>query len=232
MGAKLVKSLVLNLPPSCRIVASGHGTGCRSDEGGRWLMGFPKTTGSEDEALARKRLELVIVGASASLSRTHPIANVPLRRDIQSSGEIPLLIRCRCSHGGSTIQFMVGGSRDPGLLRRLLIKASGRVAGTIRARTFFSSLLSRIHRLLQAVMKPPCPGSARRRCKPPSRRQIRSASYAALPRPLRSNYGDPFALPCRFPASLPGREQLFAAGAARRSRKRPLNQLILKVYWR
>jgi hypothetical protein len=52
------------------------------------------------ETLARKRLELVIVGArSASLSRTHPIANVPLRRDIQSSGEIPLLIRCRCSDG-------------------------------------------------------------------------------------------------------------------------------------
>ncbi len=95
----------------------------------------------EDETLARKRLELVIVGArSTSLSRTDPIANVPLRRDIQSSGEIPLLICCRCSDGGSAIQFMVGGSRDPGPLRRqsvvpkrLLIKASGRVSGTMRS---------------------------------------------------------------------------------------------------
>src|SRR5580692_3184757 len=120
MGAELVKSLVLNLPPSCRIVASGHGTGCRSDEGDRWLMRLSQNYWREDETLARKRLELVIVGArSASLSRTHPIANVPLWRDIQSSGEIPLLIRCRCSDGGSTIQFMVGGSRDPGPLRRL-----------------------------------------------------------------------------------------------------------------
>src|ERR1700738_2641948 len=113
MGAELVKSLVLNLPPSCRIVASGHGTGCRSDEGGRWLMGLSQNYWREDATLARKRLELVIVGArSASLSRTHPIANVPLRRDIQSSGEISLLIRYRCSDGGSTIQFMVGENRD------------------------------------------------------------------------------------------------------------------------
>jgi hypothetical protein len=82
-------------------------------------MGLSQNYWREDETLARKRLELVIVGArSASLSRTHPIANVPLRRDIQSSGEIPLLTRCRCTDGGSTIQFMVGGSRDPGLLRR------------------------------------------------------------------------------------------------------------------
>ena len=76
MGAELVKSLVLNLPPSCRIVASGHGTGCRSDEGGRGLMGLSQNYWREDETLARKRLELVIVGASvASLSRAHPIAN-------------------------------------------------------------------------------------------------------------------------------------------------------------
>jgi hypothetical protein len=82
-------------------------------------MGLSQNYWREDETLARKRLELVIVGArSASLSRTHPIANVPLRTDIQSSGEIPLLTRCRCTDGGSTIQFMVGGSRDPGLLRR------------------------------------------------------------------------------------------------------------------
>jgi len=67
-------------------------------------MGLSQNYWREDETLARKRLELVIVGArSASLSRTHPIANVPLRRDIQSSGEIPLLIRCRCSDGGSMI---------------------------------------------------------------------------------------------------------------------------------
>jgi hypothetical protein len=63
-------------------------------------MGLSQNYWREDETLARKRLELVIVGArSASLSRTDPIANVPLRRDIQSSGEIPLLIRCRCSDG-------------------------------------------------------------------------------------------------------------------------------------
>src|ERR1700737_1248548 len=49
MGAELVKSLVLNLPPSCRIVASGHGTGCRSDEGGRWLMGLSQNYWREDE---------------------------------------------------------------------------------------------------------------------------------------------------------------------------------------
>ena len=132
-------NVILNLPPSCRIVASGHGTGCRSDEGGRWLMGLSQNYWREDETLARKRLELVIVGASASLSRTQPIANVPLRRDIQSSGEIPLLICCRCTDRRSTMQFMVGGSRDPGPLqrqsvvpKRLLIKASGRVSGTIR----------------------------------------------------------------------------------------------------
>jgi hypothetical protein len=48
-------------------------------------MGLSQNYWREDETLARKRLELVIVGArSASLSRTHPIANVPLRRDIQS----------------------------------------------------------------------------------------------------------------------------------------------------
>jgi hypothetical protein len=82
-------------------------------------MGLSQNYWREDETLARKRLELVIVDArSASLSRTHPIANVPLRRDIQSSGEISLLIRCRCSDEGSKIQFMVGENRDSGPLRR------------------------------------------------------------------------------------------------------------------
>src|SRR6202040_420967 len=70
MGAELVKSLVLNLPPSCRIVASGHGTGCRSDEGGRWLMGLSQNYWREE------RLELVIVGAPvASLARAHAAAS-------------------------------------------------------------------------------------------------------------------------------------------------------------
>jgi hypothetical protein len=85
-------------------------------------MGLSQNYWREDETLARKRLELVIVGARlASLSRTHPIANVPLRRDIQSSGEIPLQVQ----RLGSTIQFMVGGSRDPGPLRRQSRTAAG-----------------------------------------------------------------------------------------------------------
>jgi hypothetical protein len=72
---------------------------------------FPKLL-ARRETLARKRLELEIVGArSASLSRTHPIANMPLRRDIQSSGEILLLIRCRCSDGG--IDDSIYGWRKP-----------------------------------------------------------------------------------------------------------------------
>ena len=78
-------------------------------------MGLSQNYRREDETLARKRLELVIVGAPvASLSRAHPIASARAsdRTGIQSLGEILLLIRCRCSDGGSTIRFMVGENRD------------------------------------------------------------------------------------------------------------------------
>src|ERR1700730_17649036 len=119
MGAELVKSLVLNLPPSCRIVASGHGTGCRSDEGGRGLMGLSQHYWREDETLARKRLELVIVGASvASLSRAHPIANARASEGYSIFRRNPAADSLQVQRRGSTIQFMVGGSRDPGPLRR------------------------------------------------------------------------------------------------------------------
>jgi hypothetical protein len=60
-------------------------------------MGLSQNCWREDGMLARKAFELVIVGArSASLSRTHPIANAraPGRADTQSQGEISLLIRC------------------------------------------------------------------------------------------------------------------------------------------
>jgi hypothetical protein len=82
-------------------------------------MGLSQNYWREDQTLARKRLELVIVGArSASLSQTHPIANVPLWRDIQSSGEIPLLIRCRCSDGDRRFNLWLEEAEIRGRLRR------------------------------------------------------------------------------------------------------------------